>query len=207
MLAAAGVRAEIIDRIAVTAGSQAITLSDIDREIRVTAFLNGAKPDFSVAGRRQTADRMIEQRLVRRELELSRYPTPEPSEVEPMVKALVDDRFPKQGEYQEALSRYGITDQDVQNQLLWQMTFLRFVQVRFRGGAQVTEAEIKDYFEKNIKPAAQRVSGGEPVLLDDYRERVEEILTQQQVDRDLDAWMIEAKKRAGVEYRKEAFQP
>ena len=69
-------RAEIIDRIAVSVGNQAITISDLDREIRVTAFLNRTPPDFSPAARRATADRMVEQRLILRELENSRYPSP-----------------------------------------------------------------------------------------------------------------------------------
>jgi len=62
LLLVAGLHAEIIDRIAVSVGNQAVTTSDIDREIRVTALLNRSQPDFSPAARRATADRMVEQR-------------------------------------------------------------------------------------------------------------------------------------------------
>ncbi|MEI9976953.1 MAG: hypothetical protein WDO73_35815 [Ignavibacteriota bacterium] len=55
LLVAVGLHAEIIDRIAVSVGNQAITTSDVDREIRVTAFLNRSEPDFTPAGRRATA--------------------------------------------------------------------------------------------------------------------------------------------------------
>src|SRR5689334_4252433 len=80
------VRADIIDRIAVSVGNRVITASDLDREIRVTAFLNGAKPDFSAANKRATAERMVEQKLIQRELENSRYPVPARTEVEPELE-------------------------------------------------------------------------------------------------------------------------
>ena len=43
---AALAQAVIIDRVAVSVGNRVITESDIVREIRVTAFLNGAEPDL-----------------------------------------------------------------------------------------------------------------------------------------------------------------
>jgi len=60
---------EIIDRIAISVGKHVITTSNLDREIRVNAFLNESPPDFSPAGKRATAGRMVEQALVRDELE------------------------------------------------------------------------------------------------------------------------------------------
>lgn len=75
-LLAAGAGAAIIDRIAVSVGSRVITETDLDREIRITALLNNAKPDFSPANKRTTAERMVDQALIRSELETSRYPMP-----------------------------------------------------------------------------------------------------------------------------------
>src|SRR5438477_7552515 len=60
--------ATIIDRVSVSVGNRVITASELDRQIRVTAFQNGVKPDFSPAARRATADRMVEQKLIQREL-------------------------------------------------------------------------------------------------------------------------------------------
>ena len=206
LLFAAGARSEIIDRIAVSVGNQVITASDLDREIRVTAFLNGTNPDFTPAGKRRTADRMVEQRLVRRELEMTRYPTPAPSDADPVLKKFQEERYPKPGDYEAALVRYGIADRQVRDEILWQLTFLRFVQVRFRAGIQVGDDEAREYFEKNVKPAAERSHPGQPVSFDEYRDSIEDSLAQQQVDRALDAWLQEA-KRVGVEYREEVFQP
>ena len=57
-----------------------ITQSQVDDEIRVTAFLNREKVDLSAAARKQAASRLIEQALIKREMDLSRYPLPELSD-------------------------------------------------------------------------------------------------------------------------------
>ena len=75
-LLAGAAGAEVIDRIAVSVGSRVITETDLDRELRITALLNNEKPDFSPANKRQTAERMVDQTLVRSEMEESRYPPP-----------------------------------------------------------------------------------------------------------------------------------
>ena len=69
--------ADIIDRIAITVGNQVITESQIDEELRITAFLNRDKLDVSDDARKQAANRLIDQALVKREMELSHYPFPQ----------------------------------------------------------------------------------------------------------------------------------
>src|SRR5262245_9914320 len=54
-------QAEIIDRIAVVVGNGVITESQIIREIRLAAFLDGKPLDFSAESKRKTADRLVEQ--------------------------------------------------------------------------------------------------------------------------------------------------
>ena len=49
LIACLAVAAEIIDRIAVTVDNRVITESEIMRQIRITAFLNGKQPVFSAA--------------------------------------------------------------------------------------------------------------------------------------------------------------
>lgn len=192
--------ADIIDRIAVSVGNHVITTSDLNREIRVTAFLNGVKPDFTPAAKRATADRMVEQSLVRTELETSRYPTPPPSEVEPVLAQLKKDRFPNDADFQRSLAEYGITEQDVRDELLWQRTLLSFLDVRFRPSVQVSDKEIQDYFDKTIKPAKPAAT------LDDYRDPIDVKLTGEREDREMSVWLDRAKMRTEIVYHNEALQ-
>jgi len=197
---------DIIDRIAASVGNHVITASDLDREIRVTAFLNGAKADFTPATKRTTAGRMVEQALVRSELEDSRYPTPAPSEIDPVLALLKKDRFPNEADFAHSLAEYGITEQDVRDELLWQRTLLAFLDVRFRPSVQVSDKDIQDYFEKSVLPAAQAAHPGQTILLDDYRDQIEATLTGQREDQDMSRWLDEAKKRTNIVYHDEAFQ-
>jgi hypothetical protein len=192
-------RAEIIDRIAVSVGNSIITTSDLDIEIRVTAALNGVQPDFSSANRRATADRLVEQKLIRRELDLTKYMLPDASVAQPRF-----DEFRKA--HPDALAAYGITEQQIRDALLWQLTLLRFIEVRFRPGIQVSDQDIAEYFDKVVKPAAQTAHPGEPVSLEDYRSQIEETLTGQRTDQEVDTWLKDGRKRTDIVFHAEVFQ-
>jgi hypothetical protein len=198
--------ADIIDRIAVSVGNQAITTSDIEREARVTAFLNRSQPDFSPAARRATADRMVEQRLILRELENSRYPAPPASEIDPILEKFKKDNFASDDDYFRALAAAGIADRQVRDELLWQRRLLLFIDVRFRPSAQVSEQDIEDYFHKTVEPAAEAAHPGQPVTLDEYRDQIQEKLTGEQVDKQMTAWLANARQRSEVVVHPEAFQ-
>jgi len=199
-------RAEIIDRIAVSVGNRVITETDLNREIRVAAFLDGVKPDFSPAGRRATAERMVEQVLIRRELEISRYPVPTAAEVAPVLAAFQKEHFPNEGEYQRALADYGITDRDVKDLLLWQRTLLLFIEVRFQSGVQVSGQDIQEYFDTVVKPAAEAAHPGQPIGLEDYRDRIEQTITGQRADREMNTWLKEARNRTEIVFHDEVLR-
>jgi len=205
-LAAAFASATIIDRIVVSVGNSVITASGIDREIRVAAFLNGQAPDQSPANRRAAADRMVEQKLVRRELETSRYPTPQPAEIEPILAAFRRRYYPADGAYQQALAQCGISDQEVRDALLWQRTLLQFIDVRFRPAVQITSEEIQSYFDTVLAPKLRASRPGQTVSLDDYRSQIEDTLAGQREDREMDNWLREARRRTVIVYHEEALQ-
>ena len=197
--------AEIIDRIAVSVASSVITTSEVDRAIRVTAFQNRVDLDFRPASRRETAERLVDQKLIRREMELSRYPQPDPSEASPLF-AQVRSRYQSDAEFQKALKDYGVTEQELRDAFLWELTLLRFIEVRFRPAIQVGNQELENYFERVVKPAAQASQPGQAVSLDDYRSRIEEKLAGERADQELDHWLKEARKHTDIEVHQEAFE-
>ena len=205
-LAATLASGAIIDRIAVTVGNRVITSSDIEREIRVTAFLNGQSPDLSPASKRAAAERMVEQRLVRHELETSRYPVPQPAEIEPVLAAFRQRYYPAEADYRRALDQYGISGQDVRDALLWQRTLLQFVDVRFRPAVQITAEEIQHYFDTVLAPKLRAAEPGKTVSLDDYRDQIEDTLAGQREDREMDGWLREARRQTPIVYHDEALR-
>src|SRR6202043_1819768 len=123
--------ADIIDRIAISAGNQVITESQIDEEVRVTQFLNGEKLDLSAGESKKAAGRLIEQAFVKREMELSRYPLPPLSDADKQLE-MVKAGYPSEAQFQDALRTYGIVEDALRRHLAWQLTLLRFVEFRFR---------------------------------------------------------------------------
>jgi peptidyl-prolyl cis-trans isomerase SurA len=203
---AAAAHAEIIDRVAVSVGNRVITASDLDRQLRVAAFQDGVKIDFSPGARRAAAARMVEQKLIQFEVANSRYPVPSAAELTPAIEQFKKDHFPNEAAYRKALAEYGITEEDFKDLLLWQRTLLLFIELRFEAGATVTEPEIQDYFDKTVKPTAEAAHPGRPVDLEDYRQQIELTLAGQRADTQMNTWLQEARKRVEIIYHDEVFR-
>jgi hypothetical protein len=195
---------EIIDRIAISVGNQVITESQVEEEIRLTAFLNHEKLDLSVAERKKAAGRLIEQALIKRDMDLSRYPLPEPSEAEASLHE-VKLTYAPESLYQQKLQEYGITEDALQRRLLWQLTLLRFIDYRFRPAIQIPDEDVKTYYEQELAQWKQQGIQSIPTL-EDSRAKIEEILTQQRIDQALDAWMAETRKQVRINYLDEALK-
>jgi hypothetical protein len=206
LLAPACLHGEIIDRIAVSVGNRVIASSDVERQIRVSAFLSDAKPDLSAAARRAMAGRMVEQTLIRQEIETGSYPVPGRGEVEPEFQAFRARLHPNPEELARALAAAGISEADLKTELLWELTLTRFVDSRFLPGVQVTPEEIQKYFDSVVAPMARKAHPDQPVDLEDYRDEIETKLAGERADRDMDRWLKEARGRAAVIFHEEAFQ-
>src|SRR5947209_3156753 len=74
------VRAEIIDRIAVTVGKQVIAASEIIRDVRISAFLDRKPISLASDIKRKAAERLVDQILILREAAESRVTLPDEPE-------------------------------------------------------------------------------------------------------------------------------
>ena len=199
-------RGEIIDRIAASVGNKVITASDLDRELRVAAFQDGVKADFSPARKRAAVEAMIEQKLIQTELANSRYPLPDPAELAPAIEQFKKAHFKDDQQYRAALAEYGIAEEDFKELLLWQRTLLLFIQVRFETGVQLGAQDVEEYFTQTVKPAAEAAHPGQPVSLEDYRDQIERTLTGQRADRQMDVWLRDVRRRTNVVVHEEVLQ-
>jgi hypothetical protein len=202
-LAAAAAPAEILDRIAANIGQQVITNSEVTREIQVTALIEGTAPDFGAENRRRVLDRLIDQALVRREVEFTRFQLPSTEEVQGLLKQ-VKDRFPDQASYQAALNKHDITEQDLIGHLRWQLAMLRFIEYRFRPAVQLTEPTIRREYRRQIR-AWREKNEGEAPSLEKIRPEIEKILRQQLTDSALDRWLGEVRTQNTIIYH-EGYQ-
>jgi hypothetical protein len=199
-------RGEVIDRIAVTLDNQIITESEVAREIRLSAFLNGDPLDFSPEARRKAAGRLVEQKMIRREIELGHYLEPSKEEVAAMLKQIQTQRFRDAEDYRQALEKCGVSEGDLTAHLLWQLTLLRFIDARFRPGVQVSDEEIRAYFDREQSKIGGTADPGKQPRFEDFRDQISETLINQRVDQQLDDWLAAARKRTRIVFHPEAFQ-
>jgi len=197
------VRAEMVDRISVVVGGRIIKHSDIIKDIRLTEFLNHETPVFTVAEQKKAAARLIDQALIRKELQAGIYSTPDPAEVAALLQQLKQS-FGSAAAYQRALKTYGLSEDDLRKQLSWQLTVLGFVSLRFGTGAPIPEAEIRAYYAKHL-PEFKR-SGKTNVALEAVRPDIEKALAGEKVNQQFFAWLDESEKNTPIIYNEEALK-
>jgi hypothetical protein len=197
-------RAEIVDRVSVVVGTRVIKQSDIDRDIRVVSFLNQTAPDFSARSRKQAASRLIDQLLIRQDIQSTGAAPAALGGMEQLLMQIKKDRFANDAQYREALKRYGLSDEDLRSALLWQLTVLRFIDQRFGSAKAVSEQEIEQYFNSHraeltkSHPAARSAT--------DIRPEIEAEISGERANQQFEAWIDQTRKDAPIEYREESLR-
>jgi hypothetical protein len=175
-VALAGLSAAVLDRIAVTVGTDAITESEVIEEIRITSFLNNEPLDFSGPARRAAADRLVDQYLIRHELAAGSYAAPGAPQADKVLGDFIKSHFKTRSEFEKKLKQYAITEEDLKAHLLFQLQALEFTEMRFDTSA-ANEAD------RSSDPSAAT-----------------------KVDQQLDDWLKQIRTQTRVEFKKEAFQ-
>lgn len=200
------VHAEIVDRVAVSVGTQVITQSELNRATRITQFLNGDPLDLSAAARKKVAERLVEVKLVNQELAVGKYPPIDPKEIDPAIEALKRERFRTEDGYRSALETYGISESQLRDYLLMLRQFAQFTEIRFQPGIQVTEEEIRERFAKEAQNEADRSRNPQKINFEEMHDRIEQILTSERVNQEMETWLKAARSRARIRYHEDAFK-
>lgn len=196
---AAAASGAVLDRIAVTVGKDVITESEVNEEIRVTAFLNQEPVDFSPGARREAADRMVDQDLIRDEMRLEGVPDPKPDSIDQTLREFKQAHFQTDAAYRSSLQKYGITEQELKEHLRWQVAALRFTEQRFRPGAPVPPPP------ENRTTVRARVQASQKLQRAD-RMAKPPADNSGSIDEQLDAWLKQAREQTPIQFHKEAFE-
>ncbi len=197
-------RAEVIDRIAITAGKQVITELQLDEELRVTALLNHEPILRDLGARRTAANRLIEQLLVKREMELSHYPLPTAEETDNYL-AQVRSEFGGATPFDQALATYALTEATLRDHLALQLTTLRFIEYRFRPGLGISDAEVQSYYQHEVS-TWRTTHTGTPPAFESLRDSIRKTLIEQRTDEALDTWLTESRKQTNIIYLDKTLQ-
>jgi len=189
LLAATVSPAAIVDRVAVVVGKTVFTESEVIENLRLTEFLNGETPDSSPEKRREAAERLVDQELLRTEMKTSGVAAPTAQDADTVLHRYVEQHYHNNpAALRAALQKYGLTEDELKEQLAWQVALVRFTDLRFRAGAPPSEA---------TEQGANRVRPGAAVPSE---------TATASVDQQMDQWLKDARKGARIVFKQEAFR-
>jgi parvulin-like peptidyl-prolyl isomerase len=196
----AGDPAQVLDRIAVTVGKTVITEGEVLTNLRVAAFLDQKEPDLSGPSKKAAASRLVDQVLLRREVPLSGV-VGDTS----VVIADLKKRYPSEAEYRAALEHYGITEQDVIDQVTNGLESVDASNRRFRGEVQVTDEEVRSRYDTFAKQLRDK---GTPTVpgFDASKAQVQQSLVDQRVSEALEKWLEMMREQSSIVYREAVFK-
>jgi hypothetical protein len=170
----------IVDRVAIVVGKHVVTESEVLDDLRLTEFIDNEPIDLGPAARRAGAEHLVDQELIRSELEMSGFNPPPAGEADALLRKFRQNRFQSLADDRAAMLKYGVSEDQLKRRLLWQLTAIRFIDFRF--GSQQPGAGPQ---------SADRAATNAPAS---------------GVDRRMDAWLKQARADTKIAFKPEAFQ-
>jgi hypothetical protein len=196
--------AVIIDRIAIVVNGKIVKQSDIERDMRVTEFLNRQPLNLGPAEKKAAANRLIDQVFIRNEIEIGSYPRATLSDADKELDKIKSERYRNNAAFERALSSYGLTPLELRTEFQWQLTVLNFIDLRFKPAAVVSDQEIQKYYAEH-SVALERANPGKTTL-DDLRPQIENTLSEEKVNQLFFSWLDAQRKQAKIRYLEEGFK-
>ena len=208
-LAPAGrVRAsEVIDRIVVTVNGAAILESDWDEAARFECLLE-QKPleSLTPADLKATLERLVDQALIQQQMQSARFSLLTSDEVSKSVLDMHDQATRNFASnrpsltWQQALEKYGLSEEQFESRAAQQVQTLRFIDQRFRPGIRIDRGKVESYYREKVLPELQR-NGAKEAPLADISPKIQELLVQQTMNEMLTAWLRDLRAQSEVEVR------
>jgi hypothetical protein len=173
--------AAVVDRVALVVGKTVFTQSEVDDEARLSELEAGKPLDLSVPQRKQAAERLVDQELLREEMSATQFQAPA-ADGDALLRNFRQRHFPSLAQYHAALVRYGVTEDAIKQRLVWEVSLLRFTDQRFKTFADPSDAQ-----------AANRSASAQPA-------------TAETVDQQMDAWLKQQRADIRIVFKQEAFE-
>jgi peptidyl-prolyl cis-trans isomerase SurA len=191
LLAPAGAAAEVIDRIVATVNGHVILQSDWDEALCYEALLtNRTLAQFTDDDRRAVLDRLIDQELLRGQMNSADFPHATDAEVDTRV-ADARKQYPQATSpeaWQALLAQYHLAEKDVFAHVRQQIDVMRLVDARLRPGVEIDSKSIEAYYREKFVPKLKQ-SGASDVPLAEVSAKIREVLTEEKVSELLVSWL------------------
>jgi peptidyl-prolyl cis-trans isomerase SurA len=193
--------AQVVDRMVAVVNKRVILESELDQTVRLEFLMAGKPLDKATeADRMATLDRLIDRSLLDQQAVRTEMLDPEPQELADKVTEIrrqLPGARTEEG-WHNILNDYGLTQQDVEENLKSQMRILRLIDMRFRGLVRVDPSAIETYYNQKLLPQLKAQGSAAPPL-NEVSQKIEQILVEQGIDEMLARWMDTLRGQAHIE--------
>jgi len=195
----------VLDRVVAVVNGRAILSSDVQEE----ALLSVLEPGESQGAKdspQEALERLISRTIIRQQIREEDARTIEPTQQEvaerigqmrKLLPVCVRENCATDAGWNIFLVTHGLTEPRVNAYVRGRMQILRFIEMRFRQGVQISQDEIETYYRNTLLP--QYKTGQSSPPLNQVAPRIQEILLQQQVNAMFDGWLDSLRKQGEVE--------
>lgn len=198
----------LVDQVIAVVNDDLILESDVDEERRFGAFqpLQAVAVGFS---RAKAIERLVDRALILQQAKLQPDIAVPDDQVSVQLQELRKEIPACRQQYHcetdagwtKFVSDQGFTIPELTEHWRSRMETLKFVELRFKAGIQITPEEIKAYYDKTLMPEYAKQKVVTPAL-DTIKDRISEILLQERVTNLLDDWLQSLKAQGTVRMMK-----
>jgi len=194
---------EALDRVVAIVNGDLVLESDVDEERRMASLQVYRDPsgDYS---RERAVERLIDRTLILQQAKLQQEAPITDDAVNAELTTLRKDipackqyKCETQEGWERFLKENGFTEKELVTRWRERMEVLRYIDIRFRNGIQITPAERRTYYEQTMLPEYEKQHVKAP-LLDTMSDRVDEVLLQQRVTNLLSDWLKSLRAQGSV---------
>jgi peptidyl-prolyl cis-trans isomerase SurA len=182
---------DVIDRIVATVNGKVILQSDWDESLCFEALVSNRKlADFTDDDRRAVLNRLIDQELLREQMQAAEFPHATDAEVSARLaeaQKLYPEAATSEG-WHALLARYHLTEKDFVARVRQQIDLMRLVDAHLRPGIDIDSKSVEAYYRDQFVPKLKQ-AGRSEVPLAEVSGQIRELLTQQKVDQLLVSWL------------------
>jgi len=179
---------ELVDRIVAIIDRDVIMLSEAEQAMSLVELRTD-----EVRGMREVVERLIEERLIEREV--ARFADT------PVADVLVDEQLervrsslPSDEAFETMLSTRGLSEEELRSEVRRQLTVNRYLERRFRALISVTDDDIQSYFSDEVLPELPEERGATLEEVD----RIRRILEERRFNERVDQWIHGLKERSHI---------
>jgi hypothetical protein len=193
----------MLDRVVAVVNGDVILESDVDEERRFEEIQPYRRSEAELA-REKMLERLIDRALILQQAVSEPEDVVTDQELDAQLAGLRRD-IPDCKEYhcetddgwQKYLAIHGFTVEEFRERWLLRMKLLKFIEVRFRSGIKITNAEIKQFYDSKMLPEYEERKVTPPNI-DTISKRIEEVLLQQEVGALLVDWLKSLRAQGSV---------